>query len=121
MNAMKSKRMGANSAKGATGTAVAEAEPVILDFVESRILSFNEPRGGGVGVRKDRHGYTLYQDDCGEPIARLRPRPDGRFAVRYWSVFHERWQTVGDFGDVVLGLDDALEYIARDPMSCFWR
>lgn len=103
-----------------TGVAVAE-EPVILDFVESRIEGFNDKMGGGVGVRKDRHGYTLLRDDSGEPIARLRPRPDGRFAVLYWGVFQERWRTIGDFGDVILGLEDALEYIAKDPMNCFWR
>lgn len=104
-----------------TGATVAGAEPVILDFVESRIAAFHDNRGGGVGVRKDRHGYTLFQDSCGEPVARLRPRADGRFAVLYWSVFTERWKSVGDFGDVVLGLDDALEYIATDPMDCFWH
>jgi len=113
-------RKGRDHATGA-GVAVAEQPPVILDFVESRITAFNDRMGGGVGVRKDRHGYTLFRDDCGEPIARLRPRPDGRFAVLYWSVFHERWRTIGDFGDVILGLDDALEYISKDPMNCFWR
>jgi hypothetical protein len=106
---------------GAAGTAVVEASPVILDFVQSRIAAFNGTNGGGVGVRKDRHGYTLFRDDCGEPVARLRPQPDGRFAVLYWSVFSERWRSVGDFGDVILGLDDALEYIAKDPMNCFFR
>ncbi|WP_337174040.1 hypothetical protein [Paludisphaera sp.] len=109
-------------AGGAAGTAVSVADdaPVILDFVESRIVAFNEQLGGGVGARKDRHGYTLYREDSGEPFARLRPRPDGRFVVLYWSLFHERWKSIGDFGDVVLGLDDALAYIADDPMNCFW-
>ncbi|OJW21452.1 MAG: hypothetical protein BGO49_13330 [Planctomycetales bacterium 71-10] len=103
------------------GVAVADEAPVILDFVESRIAAYNHHLGGGVGVRKDRHGYTLFHEDCGEPVARLRPRADGRFAVLYWSVFSERWKTIGDFGDVVLGLDDALEYISTDPMNCFWH
>ena len=109
------------SGGGKAGAAVAEASPVLLDFVQNRIATYGGMAAEGVGVRKDRHGYTLFREDCGEPVARLRPRADGRFAVFYWSVFNERWRSVGDFGDLVLGLDDALEYIAKDPMDCFWR
>ncbi len=109
-----------NLERGA-GTAIADEPPVILDFVESRIAAYSDRRGGGVGVRKDRHGYTLFQEDCGEPVARLRPQADGRFAVLYWNLFAERWKDVGDFGGVVLGIDDALEYIANDPVNCFWH
>jgi hypothetical protein len=118
---MKTRKTGMAKPGEDRGVAVADEAPVILDFVESRIAAYNHHLGGGVGVRKDRHGYTLFHEDCGEPVARLRPRPDGRFAVLYWSVFSERWKTIGDFGDVVLRLDDALEYISTDPMNCFWH
>jgi len=117
-NARKARERGG---RGAAGVATAAGGPVILDFVQSRIATFNERHGGGVGVRKDRHGYTLFREDCGEPVARLRPRGDGQFAVLYWSVFSERWRTIGDFGDMILGLDDALRFISEDPMDCFWR
>ncbi len=46
--------------------------PVVLDFVHSRILAFTEKNARGVGVRKDRHGYTLFREDTGDPVARLR-------------------------------------------------
>lgn len=118
---MKTRKKSDGKVGGGSKAAVAAEPPVILDFVESRIEAYNQHRGGGVGVRKDRHGYTLFREDCGEPIARLRPRSDGRFAVLYWNVFSDRWKTIGDFGDVILGLDDALEYISSDPMNCFWR
>jgi hypothetical protein len=99
-----------------------EGRAVVLDFIQSRIEAFNEEQGGGVAVRKDRHGYTLMREDSGEPIARLRPRERGdRFEILYWSAFRERWRPVGPFGGVILALDDALEFIANDPMDCFWR
>jgi hypothetical protein len=94
--------------------------PVTLDYAHARIASFNEQRGGGVGVRKDRHGYTLFREATGDPVARLRPRGEHRYAVLYWSRFSDRWRTIGDFGDMILNLDDALDFIARDPMGCFW-
>jgi hypothetical protein len=95
---------------------------IVLDFVQSRIEAFNIEQGGGVAVRKDAHGYTLIRDDTGMPIARLRPRESGdRFEVLYWSAFRERWRPVGPFGGMVLSLVDALEFIAKDPMDCFWH
>jgi len=32
----------------------------------------------------------------------------------------DSWQPVGMMGTTVLALDDALDFIARDPMDCFW-
>jgi hypothetical protein len=94
--------------------------PVTLDPVHSRIVSFAEKNALRVGVRKDRHGYTLFHEDTGEPLARLRPQGESQFAVLYWSRFRQRWRTIGDFGDMILSLDDALGFIAADPMGCFW-
>jgi hypothetical protein len=105
-----------------SGRPADEDQAVVLDFVQSRIEAFNEEQGGGVAVRKDAHGYTLFRQDTGTPIARLRPRGTGdRFEVLYWSPFRERWRPVGHFGGMVLSLLDALEFIANDPMDCFWR
>ena len=110
------------SAKREPARSTTPGKPVVLDFVQSRIEAFNEEQGGGVTVRKDAHGYTLLRQDSGAPIARLRPRESGdQFEVLYWSPFHERWRPIGDFGGMVLSLLDALEFIAEDPMDCFWR
>jgi hypothetical protein len=95
---------------------------VILDFVLHRIEVFNRAQGGGASVRKDRNGYTLVHEDTGVPIARLRPRDSrGNFEVLYWSPDTERWRSVGVFGGTILSLDEALDFIASDPMDCFWR
>lgn len=99
-----------------------QGRAVVIDFVQSRIEAFNDEQGGGVAVRKDAHGYTLIQIDSGLPVARLRPSESGdRFEVLYWSAFRERWRPVGPFGGMVLSLVDALEFIAKDPMDCFWH
>ena len=98
----------------------ASRRAVILDFVQSQIEAFNVEHGGGVFVRKDARGYTLAREDDGIPVARLRPKGQGLFEVLYWNPYHERWRTVGSFG-TVLGLKQALEFIADDPLDCFWR
>ncbi len=104
------------------GSGLERRRAVVLDFVQSRIEAFNADRGGGVSVRKDPHGYTLLRIDDGSPIARLRPQGSGdRFEVLYWSVISERWRAIGPFGGMILALPDALEFIANDPMDCFWR
>ena len=114
--------------RASTGSGASSDRPhdrgraVVLDFVQSRIEAFNDEHGGGVAVRKDRHGYTLSLIDNGKPLARLRPRESGdRFEVLCWNPYRERWQPVGPFGGMVLSLLDALEFIANDPMECFWR
>jgi hypothetical protein len=99
---------------------VASGQPIILDFIQSQIEAFNDEHGGGVSVRKDARGYTLMRDDDGIPVARLRPKGQGLFEVLYWNPYHERWRPVGSFG-TVLGLKQALEFIADDPLDCFWR
>ncbi|MGO9464089.1 MAG: hypothetical protein ACLQIB_00775 [Isosphaeraceae bacterium] len=94
---------------------------VIIDFVQSRIEAFNREQGGGVSVRKDARGYTLIREDTGTPVARLRPKERSRrFEVLRWSADQDCWRPVGMMGTTVLSLDDALDFIARDPMDCFW-
>lgn len=99
----------------------AEAAPIILDFVLNRITFYNNACGGGVCVRKDSRGYTLYLEEDDSPIARLKPR-DGAadYEILYWSPFHRRWRRVGPAGESALPLDEALDFIANDPLDCFW-
>lgn len=74
-----------------------------------------------MAVRKDAHGYTLTLVDNGKPLARLRPLDKGdRFEVLCWNPYRERWEQVGPHIGMVLSLPDALEFIANDPMECFW-
>ena len=92
-----------------------------LDLTQGRIEAFNQANGGGVVVRKSSGGYSLFVESTGVPVARLRPVGDGdNFEVLWWS-HREKWEQIGDFGGMRMPLDDALNYIARDPMDCFWH
>jgi hypothetical protein len=63
----------------------------------------------------------LIREDTGMPVARLRPKERGsRFEVLRWSLDQDCWRPAGMMGMTVLSLDDALDFIARDPMECFW-
>jgi len=95
--------------------------PVTLDITVARIAAFNEAQGGGVEVKKAGAGYSLFREDTGEPVARLRRVGlDDHYEVLWWS-YRDKWEPIGDFGGVVLPLDKALDFISRDPDGCFWR
>jgi hypothetical protein len=123
MPAMKSKNLPGRRVRQVKGPATGPLKPVgravILDFIQSRIEAFNQEHGGGVSVRKDSRGYTLIREDDAVPVARLRPSSQGQFELLYWNPYHDRWRPVGTFG-TFLPLEEALEFIAEDPMECFW-
>jgi hypothetical protein len=97
------------------------ARTVIIDFIQRRIEAYNNELGGGVAVRKNRDGYTLIREDTGTPMARLRPDArHGSFEVLCWSKRSARWRPVGEWGTSFASLDGALDFIANDPMDCFW-
>jgi hypothetical protein len=41
------------------------------------IDAFNRAQGGGVLIQKAAKGYSLFREDTGRPIARLRPTGKG--------------------------------------------
>jgi hypothetical protein len=89
------------------------------DKILARIEAFNAAEGGGVLIRKASGGYSLFREDQ-KPVARLRPTGRGdQVEVMWWS-HRDRWDQIGDFGPMVMPLEQALQYIARDPMGCFW-
>jgi hypothetical protein len=92
-----------------------------LDITQGRIEAFNNAHGGGVLVRKDAHGYSLFREDTGAPVARLRPAKKSDLMEVLWWSWRDRWASIGDFGGVHLPLDEALDYIAEDPEGCFWH
>jgi hypothetical protein len=92
-----------------------------LDLTQGRIEAFNQAHGGGVLTRKDARGYSLFREDNGAPVARLRPQKSGDLVEVLWWSSRERWESIGDFGGVHMPLEEALDYIANDPMDCFWH
>ena len=94
---------------------------MVLDFVQSRIEAFNAEQGGGVAVRKDAHGYTLLHQDSGMPIARRAPGTPATGSRCYTGAPFATLLPVGPLGGMVLSLLDGLEFVANDPMDCFWQ
>ena len=85
------------------------------DDMRDRIAAYAFPRGGVEVVRANR-GYTLYSRRT-EPVARLRPTGDGdKVQVMWWR--GTAWAAPGDFGPVVMPLNQALQFIATE--SFFW-
>jgi hypothetical protein len=89
------------------------------DDILERIIAFNEAKGGGVVVQKAAKGYSLFREASGKPIARLRPTEKGDQVEVLWWSHRDKWERIGDFG-VVLPFEEALKYVAKDPIGCFW-
>ena len=86
------------------------------DLMRKRIAAHRFPRSG-VEVVRAKGGYTLYSRCTGGPVARLRPADDGDLVqVLWWR--REAWGAPGDFGPVIMPLDEALAFIAQEGF--FW-
>ena len=86
------------------------------DDLRDRIAAYAFPRGGVEVVRASR-GFTLYSRRTDGPVARLRPTGDGdKVQVMWWR--GTAWAAPGDFGPVVMPLDQALQFIATEGF--FW-
>lgn len=94
--------------------------PKKTDEILDRIEAFNQVKGGGVIIRRAAKGYSLFREDNGKPIARLRPTGKGdQVEVMWWS-HRDKWEKIGDFGPLLMSLDEALMYIAKNTLGCFW-
>ena len=83
------------------------------DDMRDRIAANAFPRGG-VEVRARQWLHALQP---AHPVARLRPTGDGdKVQVMWWR--ETTWAAPGDFGPVVMPLDQALQFIATEGF--FW-
>jgi hypothetical protein len=56
--------------------------------------------------RHDRSGYSLFSVATGVAIARLRPTGNNdKVEILWWR--HDRWASIGDFGGLLMPLDQA--------------
>jgi hypothetical protein len=85
-----------------------------------RTVAFNEAQGGGVLIRQRSKGYSLFREDDGCPVARLRPTGKSDLEEVMWCSHRDQWDQIGDFGPMVVPLDQALEFVADDPEGIFW-
>src|SRR3954453_14762911 len=85
------------------------------DAMRERIAA--HPWPCGVAVIRANRGYTLYSHRTGGQVARLRPTGKAdNVQVLWWR--RETWATPGDFGPVIMPLNEALDFVATE--SFFW-
>ena len=86
------------------------------DAMRERIAAHPWPRGGVEVIRANR-GYTLYSRRTGGQVARLRPTGENDdVQVLWWR--GTDWATPGDFGPLIMPLNEALNFVATE--SFFW-
>ena len=86
----------------------------------ARIEAFNLKNGGGVTIKKVQNGHNLYLTATDAPIARLNPSgTDDEMRIRFWS-YRGHWKDVGDFGGIILPLEEALDDITTNGIFWTW-
>ena len=84
--------------------------------MRERIAAHPRPCGG-IEVIQANRGYTLYSRRTGGQVARLRPTgEDNGVQVLWWR--GTGWTTPGDFGPLIMPLDEALNFVATGDF--FW-
>jgi hypothetical protein len=88
------------------------------DAMRARIEAYSwPPQRGGVEVVRANKRSTLYSLRTSGPVARLRSTGQGdRVQVLWWR--REAWGNPGPFGQEVMPLDEALEFVAIEGF--FW-
>src|SRR3954454_7499560 len=86
------------------------------DAMHERIAAHPWPRGGVEVIRANR-GDTLYGRRTGGQVARLRPTGENDdVQILWWR--GAGWATPGDFGPLIMPLNEALNFVATE--SFFW-
>ena len=90
------------------------------DDILDRMTEFFEKEGAPVIVQRINKGYSIIHES-GERVARFRPRTDESNGVEVlWWSHRDKWDHIGDFGCLFMGLEEALKYVLSDPMGIFW-
>ncbi|MFH2123430.1 MAG: hypothetical protein ABIJ50_08120 [Pseudomonadota bacterium] len=86
----------------------------------SKIEAFFEKKKAPVFIKKISNGYSIYMAEDDTPVARLKLTGMKSQVEILWWGHRKKWGSIGDFGGIVLSLDNALKYVMDDPMDCFW-
>ena len=90
------------------------------DSILDSMTVFFAQKGAPVTVRRLNKGYSIIHES-GQPIARFRPETgnSGLVEVLWWS-HRDKWDHIGDFDGLFMGLEEALEYVLSDPIDISW-
>lgn len=89
-----------------------------VDQYKTKIETFF--RKTDVTVKKDKTGYSIFSGPRKTPTARLRITGEKDMVEVLWWSHRNKWESIGDFDGIFLPFDDALKYIDKDPLGCFW-
>lgn len=95
-----------------------KAERDKADDAMCRILAVLKKRRCPALPAKVNRGYTIYHQ--GAPVSRIRQRGNGWEVL--WVSHRGKWESIGDQGGVICDtVEEAVEYVVKDPMGLFWR
>jgi hypothetical protein len=91
------------------------------DSVLDQMAQYFDKKRSPVAVQRVNKGYSIIHES-GEPIARFWPKggDSDRVEVLWWS-HRDKWDHIGDFSGLFMGIEETLEYVLSDPMGIFWK
>jgi hypothetical protein len=92
----------------------------VSDLYLYRIETFFEKKKAPVLIKKISNGYSIYMEEDNTPVARLKLSGTKDQVEVLWWGHMRKWDSIGDFGGIIMSLDKALKYVLEDPMGCLW-
>jgi len=73
-------------------------------------------------VQRINKGYSILDGETGAPVTRFRMKDEAmrQVEVLWWS-HRDKWDSIGDFGGMIMSLNEALDFVKADNMGIFWR
>ena len=91
------------------------------DRILDTMTEYFDRKEASVKVERHGNGYSIIHES-GTPVARIQKEKGGKselVEVLWWS-HRDKWDHIGDFGGMIMGLEEALEYVVSDPLGIFW-
>jgi hypothetical protein len=66
-----------------------------------------------------RGGLSVYLQPCKTPISRFVQNGERGCVEVMWYSHRDKWDHIGDFGGMVMPLEEALEYVVSDAPGFF--
>jgi hypothetical protein len=90
-----------------------------MELQPEPIVGFFARFGIPVEAKRLRGGVSIHTLPDRTPLARLVAEGKGDQVEILWWSHRDRWESIGEFGGVVMPLRKALQYIVDDEPGCF--
>ena len=91
----------------------------MLKEKQQMIEEYFEDHGIPVQTSFIKGGLSIYASNRKTPIARFVQCGNRGGVEVMWYSHRDKWDHIGDFGGVTMSLEEALEYVVTDTLSCF--